>query len=73
MTIIVALVLLLAILIGGLVWFTASTARKVEAALPPRGRFMEIGGERMHFIDTGGAGPAVVMIHGLAGNQLHLD
>jgi pimeloyl-ACP methyl ester carboxylesterase len=64
---------LLALLIGGLVWFTASTARKVEAALPPRGRFMEIDGERMHYVDTGGAGPAVVMIHGLGGNLLHLD
>jgi pimeloyl-ACP methyl ester carboxylesterase len=67
------LVLLLAVLIGGLVWFTASTARKVEAALPPRGRFMEMDGERIHYLDTGGAGPAVVMIHGLGGNLLHFD
>jgi pimeloyl-ACP methyl ester carboxylesterase len=72
-TVIVPLVLLLAILIGGLVWFTTSTARKVEAALPPRGRFMEIGGERMHYVDNSGAGPAVVMIHGLGGNLLHFD
>jgi pimeloyl-ACP methyl ester carboxylesterase len=71
MTIIVALVLLLAALIAGLVWFTASTARNVEAALPPSGRLMEIDGERMHYVDTGGAGPAVVMIHGLGGNLLH--
>jgi len=49
MTIIVALVLLLAALIAGLVWFTANTARKVEAALPPRGRFMDIDGERIHW------------------------
>jgi pimeloyl-ACP methyl ester carboxylesterase len=67
------LVLLLAVLIGGLVWFTASTARKVEAALPPRGRFMEMDGERIHYLDSGGAGPAVVMIHGLGGNLLHFD
>jgi alpha-beta hydrolase superfamily lysophospholipase len=73
MTIIVALVLLLAALIAGLVWFTANTARKVEAALPPRGRFMDIDGERIHYVDTGGAGPAVVMIHGLGGNLLHFD
>src|SRR5262245_21622381 len=73
MTIIVSLVLPLAVLIGGLVWFTARTARKVEAALPPRGRFIAIGGERMHYVDTGGAGPAIVMIHGLAGNLLHFD
>jgi pimeloyl-ACP methyl ester carboxylesterase len=67
------LVLLPAVLIGGLVWFTASTARKVEAALPPRGRFIEIDGERIHYVDTGGAGPPVVMIHGLGGNLLHFD
>jgi pimeloyl-ACP methyl ester carboxylesterase len=72
-TVIVPLALLLAALIGGLVWFTASTARKVEAALPPRGRFLEIDGERIHYVDTGGAGPAVVMIHGLGGNLLHFD
>jgi pimeloyl-ACP methyl ester carboxylesterase len=72
MTIMVALVLLAA-LIAGLVWFTANTARRVEAALPPRGRFMEIDGERIHYVDTGGAGPAVVMIHGLGGNLLHFD
>jgi pimeloyl-ACP methyl ester carboxylesterase len=71
--VIVALVVLLAVLILGLVWFTASTARKVEAALPPRGRFMEIDGERIHYVDTGGAGSAVVMIHGLGGNLLHFD
>jgi pimeloyl-ACP methyl ester carboxylesterase len=72
-TAIVPLLLLLAVLIGGLVWFTASTARKVEAALPPRGQFMEIDGERIHYVDTGGAGPDVVMIHGLGGNLLHFD
>jgi pimeloyl-ACP methyl ester carboxylesterase len=67
------LVLLLAALIGGLVWFTVRTARKVEAALPSRGRFMEIDGERIHYVDTGGTGPAVIMIHGLGGNLLHFD
>jgi pimeloyl-ACP methyl ester carboxylesterase len=71
MTIMVALVLLLAALIAGLVWFTANTARKVEAALPPRGRFMDIDGERIHYVDTGGVGPVIVMIHGLGGNLLH--
>ena len=73
MTVVVPLILLAAALIAGLVWFTADTARKVEAALPPRGRLMELDGERVHYVDTGGAGPAVVMIHGLAGNLLHFD
>ncbi len=72
MTILIV-VALLAALIAGSVSFTASTARKVEAALPPRGQFIEIDGERLHYVDTGGAGPAVVMIHGLSGNLLHFD
>ena len=73
MTVIVSLVLLLAGLITGLVWFTANTARNVEAALPRRGRFIEIGDERIHYVDTDGTGPAAVMIHGLGGNLLHFD
>ncbi len=73
MTILVAVVVLLAVLIAGLAGFTAMTARKVETALPPRGQFKEIDGERIHHVDTGGAGPAVVMIHGLSGNLLNFD
>lgn len=71
MSTLIALVVFLAIAILGLVVFTARTARKVEATLPPRGKFMEIGGERIHYVDRGGAGPAIVMIHRLAGNLMH--
>ena len=53
--------------------FTALTARRVEATIPPRGRFMDIDGQRIHYTDTGGAGPAVVLIHGLAGNMLNFN
>jgi len=71
MSILIALVLVVAVAILGLVLFTARTARKVEAALPPRGKFMQVDGERIHYVDRGGAGPALVMIHGLAGNLMH--
>ena len=73
MTILAAVVVVLVLLVAALVWFAASTARKVEAALPPRGKFKEIDGERIHYVDTGGSAPAVVMIHGLGGNLLHFD
>jgi pimeloyl-ACP methyl ester carboxylesterase len=53
------------------VWFTGRTSRRVEAALPPRGRFAEIDGQRIHYVDMGGSGPAVVLIHGLGGNLLN--
>ena len=65
------LILLLALVIAGLVWFTSHTAKRVEALLPPRGQFMDIDGQRIHYTDSGGTKPAVVMIHGLGGNMLH--
>ena len=71
MSILIALVMILAAVILGLVAFTARTARKVEAALPARGKFMQIGSERIHYVDSGGTGPALVMIHGLGGNLMH--
>ena len=60
----VGLLLLLAVV--GLVFFTAWTARRVEAALPPPGRFVEIGGSRIHYLERGG-GPTLLLIHGLGG------
>ena len=59
-----------AALLGGAALFSARTARKVEAALPPKGRFVDLGGERLHYLDEG-QGPPVVMIHGLGGQSAH--
>jgi pimeloyl-ACP methyl ester carboxylesterase len=67
MGIVLTLILIVAVIFAGLVWFAANTARKVEAAVPPCGQFMEIDGQRLHYIDTRGTGPAIVMIHGLGG------
>jgi len=67
MTVILALIVILALLVAGLALFSASTARKVEAALPPPGRFIDVDGCRLHYVDTGGDKPPVVMIHGLGG------
>jgi pimeloyl-ACP methyl ester carboxylesterase len=65
------LVLLAAIL----VLFTWWTARKVESALPPKGRFIDVPGARLHIREFGEAQagrPAILMIHGLAGQLSHL-
>jgi pimeloyl-ACP methyl ester carboxylesterase len=64
------LVLLAAILVV----FTWWTARKVESALPPKGRFIDVPGARLHIRDFGEAHagrPAILMIHGLAGQLSH--
>ena len=73
MAILLWLILLFAVIVAGLVWFTANTAKRVEALLPPRGQFMDIDGQRIHYVDTGGTKPAIVMIHGLGGNLLHFS
>jgi pimeloyl-ACP methyl ester carboxylesterase len=65
MGILLALVLIVAAIVLGLVLFAANTARKVEAAVPPRGQFIAIDGQRLHYVDSGGSGPVIVMIHGL--------
>jgi len=57
----------LALLIVGLVLFTALIARKAEALAPPTGRFIEVDGARLHYLDRG-TGPVVVLVHGLGGN-----
>lgn len=40
--------------------------RRIERQVPINGRFLEIGGERIHYTDEG-RGPALLMIHGLSG------
>jgi pimeloyl-ACP methyl ester carboxylesterase len=65
-----ALLLLLAIL----ALFTLYTARKVEGFLPPKGRFVDVPGARLHireFGESNSGGPAILLIHGLAGQLSH--
>jgi len=68
MALLFVVIALLAVSLGGLVIFTAVTARRVEAALPPRGRFIEVAGARIHYLDKG-SGPAIVILHGLGGQM----
>jgi pimeloyl-ACP methyl ester carboxylesterase len=52
--------------------FTLYTARKVEALLPPEGQFVDVPGARLHVREFGeGDGPALLMVHGLAGQLSH--
>ena len=56
-------------LVAGLVLFSAWTARQVEKRVPPRGRFVDVDGARIHYLDEG-SGPVLLLVHGLAG-QMH--
>src|ERR1700678_4099724 len=51
---------------GGLALFTFLTSRRVEAALPPAGGFIDVAGARLHVVERG-EGPSILMLHGLAG------
>jgi pimeloyl-ACP methyl ester carboxylesterase len=53
------------LVLAALALFTAWTARQVEKRVPPEGRFLEIDGERIHYVDEG-SGPPLLLIHGLA-------
>ena len=65
MTSIVLGVIALAILAP--VAFTFFIARRVTKGFPPEGKFIDVGGDRVHYIDRG-KGPAIVFVHGLCGN-----
>ena len=59
---------LLAMLAGGSMLFALFIRRRVEAAVPPLGRFVQIGDTRLHIVERG-TGPPLVLVHGL-GAQL---
>lgn len=52
---------------GGVVGTLSILSRRIEAAAPPQGRFIDIDGNSIHYLDQG-SGPAVVLVHGLGGN-----
>jgi pimeloyl-ACP methyl ester carboxylesterase len=55
---------------AGFALFTLLTVRRVEAALPPGGRFVEVPGARLHVVERG-QGPTLLLVHGLAGQLCH--
>lgn len=66
------LVLILLVALVLLALFTAFIARKVTQAVPPSGEFVEVDGERLHYRSVG-EGPALVLVHGLAGQMKNFD
>lgn len=66
--IVLLVVVAVVVIVGALVLFTAHTARRVDKALPPLGRFVEVGDARIHYLERG-TGPALLLIHGLGGSM----
>lgn len=66
MMILLYVALALAALFAGLFLYTVRKVRRVEAALPPDGCFVEVPGARLHVVERG-QGPALLLVHGLSG------
>jgi pimeloyl-ACP methyl ester carboxylesterase len=64
-----ALIVAAALLAGYLVLATHRIAARAERLVPPAGRFIEVGGNRIHYVEAGEGRP-IVFVHGLGG-QLH--
>ena len=74
MTVLLVLLALAALVLLGLAWFTRRTARRIEAFLPPQGKFVDVPGARLHVRESGAAsGPAILLVHGLGGQSAHFD
>jgi pimeloyl-ACP methyl ester carboxylesterase len=53
-----------AALLAGAAWFNRSQAKKAEAEYPPEGKFVEVDGLKLHYVERGD-GPVLVMLHGM--------
>jgi pimeloyl-ACP methyl ester carboxylesterase len=48
-------------------------SRRAERSNPPSGKFVIINGARIHYTDTGGPGPVVVLLHGNGSMIIELE
>ena len=54
----------------GTTMFARVMKKRAEAAVPPDGQFIDVAGNRIHYVDRGRRdAPAIVLIHGLAGQM----
>ena len=71
MTALLTLVVFFILVIAGFALFTSWTAQRVDAALPPPGKFIDIDGSRIHYVESG-SGQPILMIPGLGAQLRHL-
>src|SRR3954467_4294280 len=50
--------------LAGLAALNLQSVLRAQRRYPPRGDFIRVRGVRLHKIDTGGSGPAVILLHG---------
>lgn len=72
MTVLLGVLAGFAAVVAGLVLFSVWTAWRVEKVLPPRGKFLQLTGARIHYLERG-SGRAIVMVHGLGGQSANFD
>ncbi len=52
------------------VFATRRIARQARLLVPPPGKFINVDGNRIHYVDRG-QGPPILFVHGLGGTQFH--
>ena len=66
---ILTIVVIAAALLGVFAVVSSWAVVAIERANPPKGRFIEVDGGRLHVVELGAAdAPAVVLLHGASGN-----
>jgi pimeloyl-ACP methyl ester carboxylesterase len=63
----------LVFLAAALFLFAHFLGRRVERAVPARGEWIEVNGERIHYRSLGTADQAIVLVHGLGGQMRNFD
>ncbi|HEY8358324.1 MAG TPA: alpha/beta fold hydrolase [Ramlibacter sp.] len=58
--------------LAALLLFAIFLGRKVDSAVRAQGQWVEVEGERIHYRELG-AGPTLVLVHGLGGNMRNFD
>ena len=66
------LLMIVALALAAFALFTWFVAWRLDAAFPAPGQWIEVAGERLHYRDLG-QGPAMVLVHGLAGESRNFD
>ncbi|WP_395607100.1 alpha/beta fold hydrolase [Pseudomonas sp. B22129] len=60
------------VVVSAVLWaFSALMTRRIETTVAINGRFVDVEGERFHYVEEG-KGPPLVMIHGLMGSSRNL-